>query len=1055
VSANDIDNWDLLSAADKAAFDQLNSTDTSFAADTVVDRLLLVAERAPDAAAVSLAEDVLTYAQLRSRAVGVAIRLKRRGFDVGDVCAVFMTRRIELYPVILGIMLAGGVVAPLDVTAPAGRLARCLEIARARVLICDPELRESAPRLDGAILDLDEVLDAEADRMCPESAGAVTRVDRSAGAYLVFTSGTTGLPKPVLVGHWSLANLIAGLGDALRVDGDSRLTQSAPIHFDASWQQIYCAWSAGATLLPVPDAVRVNGTAMARWLVRERVTHYDTVPSLWYPVVRALTANPELARPTPAVLVLAGEELRPGPVSEWMRDICPLTRIYNVYGPTEATIDATYYPCELPPETGSMPIGRPLPNIRCYVLNNALAQCPVGVPGELYIGGEALAAGYVGHARGTAEKFLPDPFSGEPGARMYATGDRVRLLASGDLQYEGRLDAMVKVRGVRLDLGDVESALRSLDAVADAVVVHDPTSDRLVAFLQPVPGEGPDDNAVYQGLAQHLPPAYLPAVLIRLDKLPLTVAGKLDRTLLARRALSAEAGGRADPGSGPATPTERALVEIWARLLNRPEIGLDDNFFALGGDSISSIVLRDRAAARGIRVDVLDVFKGPTVRQLAELADSRASASPRVVSVADRATSGLGLLSGQETFYWEAVAETDQTALTVQESYRLAGPVDPERFEDALNIMIERHPALRAVLVLEADVPVHRFEDRPRLPVPVISADPDGDELLADIRARRRREMAVDRWPLFDLTLVRLGHERHELIWTMHHVLSDGWSHALLREELFTLYGEIGRGFFMPTAEADDDPYRRVLEAAAGRRLAADPAFWADYLGGHRPTHLPRDGRGSAGARRRIVSLRLDGKPREAVSRTAKQVGTSENRVVLSLVAGVLQQFTGSADVSLLYVTSGRGRLVGDTRAVGCMVNVVPLRIAADRLLGDADMLAAVSGALTRVAPHEEIPLGQVLRYAGIDSVQALSDVTFLFQNYPQIADLDALAPDSADGFTIEAYEDAEEARRPLSVICYPDREALVIDLDYNPEALSAGAAAAFGDLLLDRVEGL
>jgi nonribosomal peptide synthetase protein VioF len=1051
MSRNDIDDWDLLSAADKAAYDRLNGTDTDFAPGTVLDRLLAVAQLAPDAVAVSLGEDRLTYAGLLACAAGVVSRLKDRGFAPGDVGAVFMTRRIELYPVLVGIMLAGGVVAPLDVTAPAGRLAGCLELARVRVLICDPELRESAPRLDGTVLHLDEALDPGAGQADWEPGGAASRGGPSAGAYLVFTSGTTGVPKPVLVGHRSLANLIAGLCGAVGVNRESRLTQSAPIHFDASWQQVFCAWTTGATLLPVPDDVRVDGTRMARWLVRERVTHYDSVPSLWYPVVRALTANPELARPAPAVLVLAGEELRPEPVGQWMREVCPQTRIYNVYGPTEATIDATYHLCAPPRDARVLPIGRPLPNIRCYVLNNAMAQCPVGVPGELYLGGEALAAGYLGHARATAEKFLPDPFSARPGARMYATGDRVRLLASGDLQYEGRLDSMVKVRGVRVELSDVESALRTLHTVADAVVVHDPANDRLVAFLQPASGEGPDDDTVYRELAGQLPPAYLPAVISRLDQLPLTVAGKLDRTLLARRALSAEAGGRAGGAGGPATSTERALADIWARLLNRPEVGPDDNFFALGGDSISSIVLRDRAAARGIRLDVLDVFRGPTVRQLAALADAKAAAP----AAGTATTAGLDLLPGQETFYWEAVAEADQTALTVQESYRLAGPVDAERLEDALNILIERHPALRAALVLEGDVPVHRFEDRPRLAVPVVSAGSRAEETVARLRARRRSEMAVDRWPLFDLTLVALGEERHELIWTMHHVLSDGWSHAMLREELFGFYNEIGRGFFVPVSEVEQDPYRRVLEAAAARRSAPDRAFWSEYLGGLRPTRLPRDGREGAGARRRTVSLRLDGKSRDAVSAAAKQAGTSENRVVLSAVAGTLQRFTGSADISLLYVTSGRGRLVGDTRAVGCLVNTVPLRVAADRPLGHAEMLTAVSDALTRVAPQEEAPLGQVLRAAGIGSVQALSDVTFLFQNYPQNADLDGLGAGPPDGFTIEAYEGAEEARGALTVVCYPDGADLMIDLDYSPDALSPGSAAAFGDLVRDRIEEL
>jgi nonribosomal peptide synthetase protein VioF len=1036
----DIDLWDILTPADHQLYADLNATDTELPRRTVVDSILAAAGRDGSAVAVRVDGTEISYGELVRRAHGVAAWLAGLGVRKGDVVAVFLDKRAELYPVLLGALLAGVVVAPLDVSAPTARTGRCAALVAARLVITVPELSERAPRTAPMAMADDWMAGTAA----PGAGLAIAAPGWDDAVYVMFTSGTTGIPKPVLIGHAALANLVQALTGVMATGPGSRVTQSAPMHFDASWHQILCAWTRGSALVPVPDEVRVSGAGLAAWLAGERITHVDMVPSLWYPMVDHLADSPGTPRPDLSVLLLAGEALRADKVRRWQELSGGNEMILNVYGPTEVTIDATYHVWRGGTPGDIVPIGTPLPNLRAYVLNESLALCPAGVIGELYLGGAGLAAGYLAHPAATADRFLPDPFSATPGGRMYATGDRVRLLPSGELQFEGRLDDVVKIRGVRIDLGEVEAAIRNTDGVDAAAVIPAADGGSLAGFYV-CSGAPVDSGTVFTRLAEHLPPSHIPRRLLRLESLPQTLAGKLDRAALSVIAARCreEAGGE----QRAATPMEQRLLAIWQDVLKQP-VDLDANFFALGGDSIASIVVRDRALDQGLRFDILDLFKAPTVRQLATL--TRQEPVRPAMAAQPEAGSALPLLPGQENIFWEALASGDQSAFCVQEVYYLDGGVDAQLLAVALNVLADRHPALRAEFLLEEGKPRQRIWERPEAGVGVTAAGHDFGAAVSQARRDAVSAISLDVWPLFDLRLVDAG-EKMAMIWTMHHIFADGWSHALLRDELFSTYTQLRDGSFLAFTDRVDRYQEYALTTE--QRIRPDAAgFWREHLRDAEPVRLPRDGLPGA-ARSARVARRIEGGLRATLTASARRVGVPENTILMTALSASIQRLTGRCDVSLLYVTSGRAELEHSQDTVGCLINTVPVRVHTARPLPPDQLVPVVSEALMAVRPYEATPLRQVCQAAGRDSVQALSEVLFLFQTYPETGMVDELSESGKHGFSIRGYEGAEVPQLPISMTCHPlGNGDLALDIDYWPAVLRRQTVEAFAEMFTEAV---
>ncbi|MFF9690338.1 amino acid adenylation domain-containing protein [Streptomyces sp. NPDC014623] len=611
--------YDVLTAAEHARLAAWGTGPVEDVPESTVPALFEQRVRlTPDAPAVRDARTTLTYAELDARADALARHLTARGIGPEDRVAVALPRTHDLVVALLGILKAGAAYLPLDPDYPARRLSYMLDDARPRLLLTTPAVRRGLPGSPVPYLYTDDLGEGAA----PAASGGA-RTDRPAAAllpahpaYVIYTSGSTGRPKGVVVTHRGAGAMARTQGERLRVAPGSRVLHMASVSFDAAFWELCMGLLSGACLEIDEREALLPGPALAA-LVRERgITHLTLPPA-------ALAVMRPGSLPAGTTMVLAGEACPPALVHTWARD----RFLVNAYGPTETTVCATmstFQHADGPLAPGrTVPIGVPVNGTRVHVLDGRLAPVPPGVVGELYVSGEGLARGYHGRAALTASRFVADPFD-RAGGRMYRTGDLVRWTADGELVYVSRADDQVKLRGFRIEPGEIEAVLTTLPGVAAACVVvreDRPGDRRLVAYTVPADGAaGPDDAEVRAHLAAVLPDHMVPAAHVRLDALPVTPNGKTDRRALPAPGRAAPAGGRA-----PGTPLEHALCEAFAQTLGVPGIGVTDDFFALGGHSLLAVTLAQRIGERcGRRPSLRALFAAPTVEGLARLLESEA-----------------------------------------------------------------------------------------------------------------------------------------------------------------------------------------------------------------------------------------------------------------------------------------------------------------------------------------------------------------------------------------------------------------------------------------------
>ncbi|WP_223644877.1 non-ribosomal peptide synthetase [Corallococcus sp. EGB] len=955
-----------------------NQTDVVFPRDTCIHHVVAEqARRAPDAIAVRMGERSVSYAHLDAWAHALAVQLHAAGVTRGGRVAVLAERSPELVAGLLAVLKVGAAYVPVSPGVPPERLSFMLEDSAASVLLTQQHLRDSLPSLSARVLSL------ETHFLLGPAPLPVASVGPEDLAYVIYTSGSTGRPKGVAVHHRALMNLVSWHQRTYSLSPQDSTALTAGVAFDASTWEVWPSLASGASLVIPPDAVRAEPSQLLRWLAREAITTCFMPTPLAEAVLREAWPRPIALR----ALLTGGDALHHGPPPS-----VPAS-LFNHYGPTESTVVATFSPVSHDDGTRP-PIGRPIDNTRTYVLDSHLQPVPVGVPGELFLASEGLAWGYLGQPALSAERFIPNPFSSTPGARLYRTGDVVRWRADGQLDYLQRLDFQVKVRGFRIELGEIEASLLSHASVHEAVVLARedvPGDKRLVAY---VVGEALDVSALRVHLKRHLPEYMVPAAFVLLDALPLNANGKVDRKALPAPQGSASASSFVAPG----TVTEEQLAALFTQVLRVERVGIHDDFFSLGGHSLLATQLMARVRATFRReLPVRALFEAPTVAGLAQRIDtaqtSAVQAPPSIPRV--RATTAPLSFAQQRLWFLDQLTPGD-ASYNISSALSLKGHVDVESLRRAFEALVTRHEALRTTFrehqgqALQSIHPASAWS----LPLRDLSTLP---EARREAEARRlvtedaRRPFDLEAGPLLRTALVRLGSEEHLLLVTMHHIVSDGWSMGVLVRELVAFYEAFHAGQSpslapLPMQYADFAAWQR--QWLQGEALDALLGYWKEKLAGapaalELPTDRPRPPvQSHRGAK---VDMRIPASVAHALKVLAGREGATPFMVLLAAFQVLLSRYAAQDDVSV--GTPIAGRTQAETEGlIGFFINTLVLRAQVDPRATFRELLAQVRGTTLTAYEHQHVPfekLVEALQPVRDSSRSPLFQVMFALQNTP------------------------------------------------------------------------
>ncbi|MGC4893204.1 amino acid adenylation domain-containing protein [Micromonospora sp. DT31] len=919
------------------------------AADGLAELVRAAAQRYPGQVAVAAADATLTYRELMERAERLADALRAGGAQPERVVAVALPRSAAAVLALLAVARSGAAFLPVDLDLPPARLALMVDDARPVALLTDGSaptgLADHLPRI---------VVDATVTVGGPASTGDAgpepsTRPDQA--AYVLYTSGSTGLPKAVVCTRSAAVNLVAGHISRFDLGPGARVAQLAALSFDVAVSEVFATLGAGATLVvPPPDAVPV-GPDLARWISACGVTHLQLSPPV-------LATVPEGAMPGVRVLVVGAQACPAALVERWS---APGRRMINAYGPTEATVDATAWDCVTPVSSTFAPIGRPVPNAMVFVLDEWLRPVPVGVVGELYVAGRGVARGYLARPALTAQRFVACPF-GPPGARMYRTGDLVKWNAQGQVEFIGRADGQVKLRGLRIELGEVEAAAGQVPGVDQAVAVL--RDNQLVAYVTGVAGP----VEVERELAGRLPRYMVPTAVVVLDELPLTPNGKVDH-----RALPTPVRGPASTQSAR-TPQEAALCEIFAKVLAVPRVGPDDDFFDLGGDSISALHLVGQARAAGLRLATQSVFQHKTPAALAATVDT----TPEPVEPDD---TGCGPVPPTPMLRWLAGMTGDIDRYCQSTVVTTPAGLTVSALNAGLQAVVDRHDALRARLVR---APEGWLLDVPPAPesvppacrrVDVAGLDPTRLRavMTAEAEAARAR-LAPDAGRMLVAVWFDAGAADGRLLLVAHHLVVDGVSWRVLLTDLEQAV-TVPAVELAPVATSYRRWATRLAELADSAGLRAELPFWAataepvPAVLAAGPVVPGRDTFGTA--RRHSVTLDTELTTAVLTRLPAAYHGTVDDVLLtaLALAAAEVRRHRGRPAGPVLVERESHGRNDLDagldlSRTVGWFTAVYPVRLdPGPAALGSAAALKRVKEQLRRT-PGDGLGYG-MLRHLG------------------------------------------------------------------------------------------
>ncbi|MEA5603241.1 non-ribosomal peptide synthetase [Nostoc sp. UHCC 0252] len=919
-----------------------NDTTREYPQDKCIHQLFeAVVEQYPDTVAVVFEEQQLTYRELNALANKLAHYLQTLGVKPEVMVGICVERSLEMVVGLLGILKAGGAYLPLDPTYPLDRLQYMIEDSAVSVLLTQEPLVQSLPLHQAHVVCLDAILETIADR---NEANPVSGVTTDNLAYIIYTSGSTGKPKGVMNTHRGICNRLLWMQDAYQLTPVDRVLQKTPFSFDVSVWEFFWPLLTGASLvIAQPDGHR-DSDYLVKAIAQQQITTLHFVPSM----LQIFLEAPGLESCTCLQRVICSGEALPKELQErfFERLQCEL---HNLYGPTEAAIDVTFWQCKPDTNLKTVPIGRPIANTQIYILDRNLQPVPVGVVGELHIGGVGLARGYLNRPDLTAQKFIPNPYSKQLDARLYKTGDLASYLSDGSIEYRGRIDYQVKIRGFRIELGEIEAVLSQHPEVRETVVVvreDQPSEKLLVAYIVP----NCEKLTIYQlrdFLKEKLPNYMIPAIFVLLNTLPITSNGKVNRKALPapdRYSLLEE------DFVAPRTPIEEVLAAIWTQVLDMERVGIYDNFFAIGGDSIRAIQIVYEANKYNLPIKGKNVFENQTIYSLAQYINScqqegNNAAIPLQLLEFTEDISDL-LPSDTESAYPLAKIQefilhhysSDRQKMGVyhfQQSYDIYDDnLSLDAFKKALEILVKKHPVLRTIFITQNGKPVFQVVKANLIfsinEQEISNIELDEQESYIDEIVKHDRQNLFNiqnhNEPLFRFVIFRKAKNIFEFFMSIHHAIIDGWSNVEFFKELFDLYSEIKKGEEIKIAPAANVYQEFVaLEKEIINSLDASN-FWKLHLNNCIYKPLQPLSTSLEQVEYVVEEYKFDSNIIADSREFCRKLRISPKALFLSVYLDIISTVIKENTVCVGIVSNGRTERLSDPfRALGLFWNIVPL----------------------------------------------------------------------------------------------------------------------------------
>ncbi len=946
-----------------------------------------------EAIAVVYEDKQLTYGELNSYANRIAHILSASGVGPEILVGLFLPRSVEMVIGILGVLKAGGAYLPIDPNYPQERIVFLIDDAKPKVILTQSSLMSLLPDKPEKLC-LDHNLAANADYIDSYPVSTVTANNL---AYVIYTSGSTGKPKGVMVTHYNVTRLFAITEHEYRFNCEDVWTLFHSYAFDFSVWEIWGALLYGGRLVIVPDSIRHSPEAFHRLLQQQGVTVLNQTPTSFYQLDHI---DNHISIQTPLALrliIFGGEALEPGKLQKWFeRHGDKKPQLVNMYGITETTVHVTWSPLsQIDAEnSGSSKVGRPIPDLQAYILDHLRNPVPAGVAGELYIGGSGLARGYLNRADLTADRFVPHPFGDVEGERLYRTGDLACYRENGDIEYLGRIDQQVKIRGFRIELGEIENLLSQHPLIRESLVVarENATGEkRLIAY---VVSDGPsepetriDSLRIY--LNERLPDYMVPAAFMLLDALPLTTNGKINHKALPEPDINIQI---ANQYIAPRNPIEKVLCQIWGKVLQLQQVGIDDNFFALGGDSIRSIQVVGLAKEQGITLPMDQLYRCGTIRLLGQNLTTEALDSTRITSVEpyalisneDKSNLPEGIEDAYPLTAMQAGmifhSQQGEGAYHVIDNIKLKCALDPEYLRLALERIFSRHPILRTTFDLGGlSKPLQLVHQQGIVSLITedlrgLTASQQEQILKTHVRKLNKDYFDVTKLPLIKFSVHYLGEDTLHFSIAAHHAILDGWSLVSLLIEIFQQHSAIQQNKQVSANQLPNAMRDLVIREQRALESTSDREFWARWLSVATPGDFPSllSAPGAAQPMTQDwpeVELRLSNELSQKLKQFAQSQSLPLKSVLLAAHLRVLSSLHGETRITTGLVTSVRPELLDSEQVLGVFLNTLPLVI---DLTGET-----WSALIYRVFVMEQTMLQA--RYYPLASLQKLHDSHMIF----------------------------------------------------------------------------